>query len=388
MLFAVGAQLLAYAVAVPQIVTLLALGVLVGPDALGIIDPDELLGTTLEPLVTLAVGVVLFDGARNLRHEELAEGAWRPVARLVTLGVLVSWAIGAGTSRLVLDLDWSICILIGAILTLSGPTVVAPLLHHVRPSRRIGAVLEWEGVVVDPIGAILAVLVFHAVRAGETDVEVGEFLATVACGVGIGVVAAMGLIALLRRTEAPINLRSTAMLAVVMVAVGAADAVYEDAGLVTALVVGVAIARAEGVIPEGREVEFSAFGDTLVQLLIGILFVTLAARVDLDAVVELGAAGLALVAVLILVQRPANVAVSTVGTVLTRRERLFAAGVMPRGIVVAATASAFQISLVEAGVEDADKIVPVSFLVIAATVLVYGLTARPLARALGVSSVR
>jgi NhaP-type Na+/H+ or K+/H+ antiporter len=382
----VSAQLLANAVAVPQIVTLLALGVLVGPDALGVIDPDELFGATLEPLVTLAVGVVLFDGALKLRHEDLAEGAWRPVVRLVTVGVLVSWAIGTLAVRLVLDLDWSISILIGAILTLSGPTVVGPLMHHVRPSGRIRAVLDWEGVMIDPVGAILAVLVFHAVQAGETDIEVGEFFATVGCGAAFGVAAAAVAIALLIRTRAPIHLRATALLAIVLVAVGAADAVYEDAGLVTAIVVGAAIARAEGVIPEGREVEFSFFGDTLVQLLIGVLFVTLSARVDLGAVTDLGLAGLGLVAVLILVQRPLDVAVSTVRTVLTRRERLFAAGVMPRGIVVAATASAFQISLVEAGVEDASKIVPVCFLVIAATVLVYGLAARPLARALDLTA--
>lgn len=377
-----SAQLLAHAVAVPQIVTLLALGVLVGPDALGIVDPDELLGATLEPFVTLAVGVVLFDGALKLRQEDLAEGAWKPVLRLVTVGVLVSWAIGTAAVRLLLDLDRSISLLIGAILTLSGPTVIGPLMQHVRPAERIRAVLDWEGVLIDPVGAILAVLVFHAVQTGETDIHIGEFFATIACGAAFGVAAAAVAIVLLRRTPAPIHLRATAMLAVMLVAVGAADAVYEDAGLVTAIVVGAAIARAEGVIPEGREVEFSVFGDTLVQLLIGILFVTLAARVDLGAVADLGLAGLGLVAALILVQRPLDVAVSTVRTVLTRRERLFAAGVMPRGIVVAATASAFQLSLVEAGVEDARKIVPVCFLVIAATVLVYGLAARPLARAL------
>ena len=381
-----SAQLLAHAVAVPQIVTLLALGVLVGPDALGIVDPDELLGATLEPFVTLAVGVVLFDGALKLRHKDLAEGVWQPVLRLVTVGVLVSWAIGTVAVRLVLDLDWSISILIGAILTLSGPTVIGPLMHHVRPAGRIRAVLDWEGVLIDPVGAILAVLVFHAVQTGETDIHIGEFFATIACGAAFGVAAAAVAIVLLRRTRAPIHLRATAMLAVMLVAVGAADAVYEDAGLVTAIVVGAAIARAEGVIPEGREVEFSVFGDTLVQLLIGILFVTLAARVDLGAVADLGLAGLGLVAALMLVQRPLDVAVSTVGTVLTRRERLFAAGVMPRGIVVAATASAFQISLVEAGVEDATKVVPVCFLVIAATVLVYGLAARPLARALDLTA--
>jgi NhaP-type Na+/H+ or K+/H+ antiporter len=199
-------------------------------------------------------------------------------------------------------------------------------------------------------------------------------------------VAAVATVFLLRHTRAPIHLRATAMLALVLVAVGAADAVYSDAGLVTAIVVGAGIARAEGVIPEGREVEFSVFGDTLVQLLIGVLFVMLAARVDLGAVADLGVAGLVLVAVLILVQRPASVTASTIGTVLTRRERIFAAGIMPRGIVVAATASAFQLSLVENGVEDADQVVPVCFLVIAATVLVYGLAARPLAGALGITA--
>jgi NhaP-type Na+/H+ or K+/H+ antiporter len=381
----VGAQLLAHAAAVPQIVTLLAIGMAVGPHALGIIDPDELLAAALEPFVTLAVGVVLFDGALKLRHQDLAAGAWRAVVRLVTVGVLVSWAIGAAAVRFLLELDWSISILIGAILTLSGPTVVGPLMQHVRPAPRIRAVLDWEGVLVDPIGAIVAVLVFHAVRAGKAEIELGEFVATIACGAGFGVAAAAIIITLLRTTGAPIHLRVTTMLAVLLVAVGGADAVYEDAGLVTAIIVGVAIARAKGLVPEGREAEFSTFGDTLAQFLIGVLFVTLAARVDLGAVVDLGLAGLALVALLILVQRPADVAASTIGTVLSLRERSCAAGVMPRGIVVAATASAFQLSLVEAGVEDADQIVPVCFLVIAATVLIYGLGARPLARALGLT---
>jgi NhaP-type Na+/H+ or K+/H+ antiporter len=382
----VGAQLLAHAAAVPQIVTLLAIGVAVGPDALGIIDPDELLGSTLEPFVTLAVGVVLFDGALKLRHEDLAEGAWRAVVRLVTVGLLVTWVIVTLAVGLLLDVGWSIALLIGATLTLSGPTVVGPLMHHVRPTGRIRAVLDWEGVLIDPLGAILAVLVFQTVLAGETEIEIEDFAATILSGIGFGVVAAGVIVLLLRHTRAPIHLRATVMLALVLVAGGAADAVYSDAGLVTAIVVGAAIARAEGLIPEGREVEFSVFGDTLVQLLIGVLFVMLSARVDLGAVADLGLAGLALIAVLIFVQRPLDVAASTAGTVLARRERIFAAGVMPRGIVVAATASAFQISLAEAGVEDADQIVPVCFLVIAATVLVYGLGARPLARALGLTA--
>ncbi len=380
---AVAAQLLAHRVGIPQVVPLLAVGVLAGPEVLDLVDPDDLLGDLLTPFVTLAVGVVLFDGALALRHERLADGVWRPVVRLVTVGVLVSWGVITLAAHLLLDADWGVALLIGSVLTLSGPTVVGPVLEHARPKRRIGTVLEWEGIVIDPVGAILSVLVFQALLSGGGVFELAEFAETVAAGLVAGVAAAGLGILVLRGARVPVAQHGTVLLALVLLAVAGADTLREDAGLVAAIALGVVMARQQDLVPSGQEAEFAAFGRTLTGLLIGVLFVALSARVSLDAIVDLGAAAFGLLAVLVLVQRPLAVALSTAGTVLDNRERLFAAGLMPRGIVVAATASAFQLELADAGVADASLLVPTCFLVIAATVLLYGLGARPLARALG-----
>lgn len=381
---AVAAQLLAHRLGIPQVVPLLAVGVLAGPDVLNLIDPGDLLGDLLTPFVTLAVGVVLFDGALALRHEDLAAGLWRPVVRLVTVGVLVSWGVITVAVHLLIGADWGVALLIGAVLTLSGPTVVGPVLELARPKRRVGTVLEWEGIVIDPVGAILSVLVFQALLSGAGVFDLAEFAETVGAGVLTGAAAAGLGVLVLRGGSVPLAQHGTVLLALALLAVAAADTLREDAGLVSAITLGVLMARQGDLVPSGREAEFAAFGRTLTGLLIGVLFVALSARVSLDAVVDLGAEGLGLLAVLVLLQRPLAVAISTAGTVLDRRERLFAAGLMPRGIVVAATASAFELELVEAGVEDAMLLVPTCFLVIGATVLLYGLGARPLARALGV----
>ena len=286
-------------------------------------------------------------------------------------------------AHLLLDADWGVALLIGAVLTLSGPTVVGPVLEHARPKRRIGTVLEWEGIVIDPVGAILSVLVFQALLSGGGVFELAEFAETVAAGVAAGVAAAGLGILVLRGASVPLAQHGTVLLAFVLLAVAGADTLREDAGLVAAIALGVVMARQEDLVPSGQEAEFAAFGRTLTGLLIGVLFVALSARVSLDAIVDLGAGAIGLLVVLVLVQRPLAVALSTAGTVLDTRERLFAAGLMPRGIVVAATASAFQLELADAGVADASLLVPTCFLVIAATVLLYGLGARPLARALG-----
>lgn len=382
---ACGAQVVAALTGLPQIVPLLIAGVLGGPQVLGLFDADELLGDLLEPVVTLAVGIVLFDGALQLRREDLGSGLWRPVARLVSVGVLVSAVMIAGSIHLLLGVDWKISVLCGAILTLSGPTVVAPLLHHIRPSRRVGTVLEWEGILIDPIGAIVAVLIFQLILDGAGGVQNG-FFTTVAIGAGCGLAAAAAAALLLAQRRVPITTRTTGTIALVLLAVAGSDAIADDAGLVAAIACGVVVAtRIERLGTQERR-EFEHFGTPLVGLIIGVLFVILSSRVSLSDVWDLGLGAVALVAVLILVQRPAAVALSTIGTRLSTRERAFAAGLMPRGIVVASTASAFQLQLEQAHVADADLLVPICFLVIAATVVIYGLGGRSWAKALGVTA--
>jgi NhaP-type Na+/H+ or K+/H+ antiporter len=378
---AVAAQLLAARASIPAVVPLLIAGVLLGPDGLDAFDPDELFGDLLDPFVALAVGAILFDGALTLRRESLEHGLGGVVTRLCTIGVVITWAGAAAGAGIMLGLDHRIAILLGAILTLSGPTVVIPILDYVRPTPRLDAALRWEGILVDPIGAILAVITYHLITSGEGEVHIFEFLGTLGIGVAVGFLGAVALAFLLSERRFASHLEATAILAVVLLSVALASEIRDDAGLVTAIAMGLVLAhRQRELIQRAPE-----FGETLVSLLLGVLFVILAARVDPDAIVDLGWGAVAFVALLIVVLRPLSAGISTWRSVLDTRERALVAWMMPRGIVAASTASTFGFGLAQAGVPDANKLVPATFLVIAVTVAVYGLSGRPLALRLGVA---
>lgn len=377
---ATASQLLAARLRIPAIVPLLAAGVLLGPYVTDALDPDDLFGELVDPIVALAVGIILFEGSLSLRREQLGHGVGPVVARLVTVGVLLTWALATAGAGLLLGIDFRIAILLGAVLTLSGPTVVLPLLDFVRPKERIDKVLRWEGIIVDPVGAILAVLTFHAIVSGDGHLHAGVFLATVGVGIGCGLVGALLLTPILRSPRDTTAVKTAATLGLVLTAVAAASAIRDDAGLVAAIVMGVALVHGS----EGVREETQDFAETLVGILIGALFVILAARVDPADVVDLGLGGLALIGVLVLLVRPLAVAVCTIRSRLELRERAFAAWMMPRGIVAAATVSSFEPRLRNAGIPDADVLVPATFLIITATVVIYGLTAKPVAAALDV----
>jgi len=378
---ATAAQLLAVRWRVPAIIPLLVVGVVLGPYVIDVVDPDELLGSLLQPIVNLAVAVILFEGSLSLRREHLAEPAVRKVvSRLVSVGVLTTWALATLGAALFLGIDIRVALILGAILTLSGPTVVLPLLDFVMPNRRLGTILRWEGILIDPIGAIIAVLTFQAVSSGTGDFNVGGFALTTGVGIGCGLAGAALLGWVLRDAHYSHALKSAATLGLVLAVAAAASGLREDAGLVAAVTLGVALANGFGdVIAETK-----LFAETLVGLLIGALFIMLSALVDPGAVVDLGWGGVAFIALLVLVTRPLTAALCTVGSGLERRERAFLGWMMPRGIVAAATVSAFQLELVEDGIPDAEILLPATFAVIAATVAIYGLTGRPVADGLGV----
>ena len=380
-LAAVASQMIAARFNLPAIIPLLIAGVLLGPYVIDVIDPDTLLGDLLDPFVSLAVGAILFDGALTLRREQLEHGVGPVVARLVSLGVALTWGAAAAGAMVLLGVDHRVALILGAVLTLSGPTVVLPLLDFVRPTPRPDAALRWEGIIVDPIGAILAVLVYHAVVSGEGSFDVGGFFATIGVGAAIGLAGSLLLMLLLSRHRFESHLEATATLGILLFAVAGASEIRDDAGLVTAIVMGVTLASRRKEIVE-RAPEFAGI---LVSLLLGVLFVILSARVDPDKVVDLGLGGLAFVALLVVVVRPVVTVLCTWRTEMSRPERGLIAWMMPRGIVAAATASTFELGLREAQIPDADVLVPATFLVIAATVAIYGLTARPLALRLGVA---
>ena len=382
LVLAVGSQLLARLLRVPALVVLLPVGFLAGA-ATDDVHPEKLLGSLYQPFVSIAVGVILFEAGLRLSFEEVVPAVRKAVVRLITIGVLVTWLATAGTLMLLFgDMDRGAAFLAGAILVVSGPTVVLPLLAFIRPTRNVRSLLKWEGTLVDPIGALLGVLVFTSVRSGE-GWQPGAMLLDLGVGALVAAVAAPALLLLLAEVHrsAP-RMVVPATLMLVVAAVVAGDLIREDAGLAAAVLMGVVVANQ-------RRIDISLslyeFEETLVQLLIGLLFVLVAASVAPHEVRAVLPQALALVAVMILVIRPAVLALTTLRSSFTVPERTFVAWMAPRGIVAGATASAFGPKLAQSGVAGAGKILPIVFVAIFGTALVYGLTAAPVARLLGVA---
>jgi NhaP-type Na+/H+ or K+/H+ antiporter len=282
------------------------------------------------------------------------------------------------------NLDWRLSALLAAVLAVSGPTVVAPLLRHIRPSPHTGSILRWEGILIDPIGAIFAVLVFkfalQSAAGGWGAALIGVFEST-AIGVVTGLLVAWAIVQALKRYWIPDFLHTVVTLTGVIGAFLLANQVYPEAGLLAVTVMGVALAN-QHQVPVRHIIEFK---ENLRVLLIAGLFIILSARLDWDALLVFDRRGLIFLALLILVVRPLVVLVSTAGSQLTWREKIFLAAVYPRGIIAAAVASIFALRLAELGYAGGEDLAARTFMVIIGTVVIYGVLARPLARWLGIA---
>ena len=382
-LLAVASQVVASLLRIPALIVLLPVGFAAGA-LTDDVDANRLLGAAFPPLVSLAVAVILYDAGLGLDLRELRGHTRRVVVRLIWLGVLITWGFAAVFGGWLLGLSWQAALMLGAILVVSGPTVVGPLLDFVRPTDRLRTLLVWEGSLIDPVGGILGALAFHAVSAStsrDPGSKLGHFAASVGVGLAGGVIGTALLWLLLRRLRLGEVLGTTAQLAAVIAVAAACDAVREDTGLIAAIFMGLALANRRGFdIPARRP-----FFETLVQLIIGVLFISISATVTPQSLRHLLLPTLALVAVLVLVARPVAAFAATLRTDLSKGERAFIGWMDPRGIVAAATASTFTAGLVAKGIGGAAKILPATFIVIVATVTLYGLTAAPAARRLGVT---
>ncbi|MBL0517962.1 cation:proton antiporter [Aeromonas caviae] len=374
------AQWLAWSVRVPAILFLLLSGLLLGP-VTGLLDPDQLLGDLLFPLVSLSVAIILFEGALTLHLTEL-KGIGKVVRNLCSTGMVTSFAVIGAASYFLLGLDWRVAMVLGAVLVVTGPTVIAPMLNVIRPVREVDKILRWEGIVIDPIGALFAVLVFEAVRLGSQGDLVGHTLLALAKTVGVGSLIGVGAgwltTLLIRKDWLPVSLHKFGVLALVLVTFTLSDWLSHESGLLAVTVFGIWLANQEGLDLE----EVLAFKEDLAVILISSLFILLAARLDLAQLWQLGPMVLALLCVVQFVARPLCILVSTRGSDLPWRARALLAWIAPRGIVAAAVSAAFAISMHKAGIEDADKLVPLVFAVIIFTVVLQSLTATPLARLL------
>ena len=383
-LFVLGVttQWIAWRIRIPAILLLLATGSIAGSH-LKFIDPEEVFGDLLLPIVSLSVGIILFEGGLNLRFAELPH-TWRSLFGLLTIGVLVTWIMAAAAAVFILGMPVPVAILLGSVLVVTGPTVIGPLLRDIRPSGRVGVIAKWEGIVVDPVGAILAVLVFNAIEPlgdGRIDsvlwIGMQGLAQTLVIGIAAGVLPAFFLAWLMRRFLLPDYLQNPMTLMLVLGSFATANTLQSEAGLLAVTVMGITLANVKR-IDVSKIIEFK---ESIATLLISTLFIILSARVPLDKLGELGWRGPLFAAALIVLVRPVAVWLSTIGSGLSRAERGFLAAFAPRGIVAAAVTSVFALRLGERG----EQMVPATFWVIFGTVAVYGLSAPTIARKFGLA---
>lgn len=379
----IAAEWLAWRLRVPSIVLLLLIGFLAGPVA-GFLRPDHLVGPLLLPVVSISVGIILFEGGLSLKVEEL-KTVGAPVRNLITVGALVTWWVSALAAHFILGFKPGLALLAGAVLIPSGPTVIGPLLRNVRPAGQVGSLLKWEGIMIDPVGAVLAVLVFELVLAGGFQGAAGLLAAGVLRALVVGVVAgclgAALLVLFLKRHWVPDFLQSAfTLMMVVMIFIGA-QFMQSESGLLAATLIGMILANQKRV--QVRHI--IEFKETLRLLLISALFILLAARIQFSHLESLIGPAALFTALFILIVRPLAVWASTTGGGLSGRERIFLAAVSPRGIVSAAVASVFALHLSELGRPEGQLVAELTFLVIVGTVLVSGSLAGPLARRMGLS---
>ncbi|WP_417481151.1 cation:proton antiporter [Maricaulis sp.] len=385
----VAAQWLAWRLRVPSIVLMMGAGLLLGPIAavtLGhpLLTPDESFGDYLRPMIALAVAIILFEGGITLNFREL-RGTTTAVRRMVILAFPLGWALATLALHFIGGLAWDLSAMIGALLTITGPTVVLPLLRQAKLPPRIASVLKWEGIVNDPIGALAAVFVFEAIHQTQLGHSVGS--AALALGFGIAIGALLGFVSgivlshAFRRGWVPEPMKAPLVLAAVLVCYALADALAAETGLVAVTVFGLVVANSRLASIE----EMRRFKEGIASILVASVFVVLAASLTPAALASLGWQHFAAVAAIILVVRPVAVFLATLGSGLSLAEATFIGLIGPRGVVAAATAGHLSVSLLQSGREDAAVLAPLVFLAVFASVFGCGFAVAPLARSLGLS---
>ena len=378
-LISIICQFVAFKIKLPAILPLLVAGVVAGP-VTGIIDPDQLFGDLLFPVVSLSVAIILFEGSLTLRFKDLS-GHGSMVRNLCTYGALVTWVIAAPFAHFALGMSWEMAFLFGAIVTVTGPTVIVPMLRTVRPSSKIGNILRWEGIIIDPVGALLAVLVFEYIISTQDALSHTLWAFSLSVGVGVGFGAFFGYILglLLRKNIIPHYLINTAVLTVMLGAFAGSNVIAHESGLLTVTIMGMWLANMKGVEVE----DIIEFKETLSVLLISGLFILLASRIELNAILNLGWGAIIVLLGIMFVARPISVALSSIGTGLSFKEIALLSWIAPRGIVAAAVSALFALKLEALDYAQVELLVPMVFLVIVATVVIQSLSSVHVAKYLG-----
>ena len=381
----IGAQWLGWRFQIPAIVLLTLCGLIIGP-VLGILRPSEALGETYQPLIKLAVAAILFEGGLSLRLSELKQAA-AGVNRLITVAVVLVLALSATAAHFIVGLAWPVALIFGAITIVTGPTVILPLLRQARLKKRPASYLKWEGIVNDPVGAVLVVVIFDYFVGADAGL-LDDTLLHLATGVGAALV--LGGVGgwLLGRAFlgglVPEYLKGPVALAAALGVYALSNLVLEEAGLIAATLMGVVLGNMN--LPSIGELR--RFKEYIAVLLVSGVFLLLTADLDPRIMLALDWRSGLLIAAVILLVRPAAIWLSTIGAGMSWQERTLVGWIAPRGVVAAAVAGVFGPALAERGVAGAELLLPLVFTLILTTVLLHGFSLGWLARRLDLSAQR
>lgn len=377
----VGAQWLAWRLQVPAIVVMLAAGLAVGP-GLQILDPRAVLDDLMRPILAIAVAVILFEGGLPLRFRQLADAA-PAVKRMVLIGAPLTWALSSAAAWGVAGLSPAVAATFGGIMVITGPTTVLPMLRQARLAPRPAAILRWEAIIHNPIGALFAVLAFEIGVVGVMGNETIETALRISLGVGVatamGSAAGAALAWVFRHGQAPEYLRAPILIASVLGVYVLANAVLSESGLVAVTVLGVWLANAQ--LPAFDELR--RFKEQLTAMLVGGVFVILGADLNRETIASLDWSAAAFVVTVLFLVRPLAVLPALAWSGVPWREKALIAWIAPRGLVGFAVAGFFGAHFVDLGWEDGARLAPLAFALVATTVLAHGFSVRPLARLLG-----
>lgn len=391
------AQWIAWKIRIPAILPLILIGLLVGPfsvfvteDGSKIIDGDRIFqGELLFDFIAISVGLILFEGGLTLKLKEL-RGLGKTVRNMLIIGTIVSMVGGSLSAYYILGLDIRIAILFGSLIIVTGPTVIGPILRNVKVNSNINTVLKWEGILIDPIGALIAILVYEFIISGRENAQITSFaikgfLLTISSGLLVGTLLAFSTYYILKRRELPRYLMNAGVLALVVVCFSFSEFIHEESGLLAVTIMGMILANMR--LDVLRNI--LSFKEDISVMLISLLFLLLSSRMDIQDITILGYSSLIIFAIVVFVLRPVTIFLSTINSNLSVNEKLFISWISPRGIVAAGIASIFTVRLTDpdgpvGGIADAQYLLSLTFLIILGTVILQGSTAKMVARALGV----
>lgn len=372
-------QVLAERLRVPAIAPLLIGGVLLGPEFAGLVQPENL-GGTMQVIISFAVAIILFEGGLTLNVKGYLN-ADKIIHRLLSVGVLITWFGTALIVKLLFGFSYMTCALAGSLIIVTGPTVITPLLKRVRVNEKLNQTLLWEGVMIDPVGVFVAVLCFEWLSSEAAVQPLQNFLMRILVGGVVGGLSGLLLSEVHRRKWVPNEHTNLFVLAGVLLCFGICESATHEAGILAVVVAGQVFALCT---PAGLE-SIKKFKTELTHLGIGVLFILLSATLKLDAVAAFGWRGALAILGILFIVRPLNIFVSTFGSDLSTREKVFLSWIAPRGVVAASMAALFALRLENQGsVAEGSFIRTFVYAVIAATVLGQGLSAGLVARFLGV----